>query len=177
MAQRGQRKCLCCLVLFVPEPRSAGRQRYCQAADCRRASKAASQAAWLAKPENADYFKDPAHVRRVQAWRAVHPGYGRGRSPVRRALQDSLLPEVPDSVEQTGDRVAPLKSPGALALQDLLNPSAAMLAGLIAHLFAVSLQDEMAATTRQLVQRGQDLIFGVAGGHQDRGQHQARAAP
>lgn len=177
MAQRGQRKCLCCLALFIPDHRNAGRQRYCQAAACRRASKAASQAAWLAKPENADYFKDPAHVLRSQAWRALHPGYARGRPRKRRALQDSLPLEVPDSVEQTGDRVAPIKSPGALALQDLLNPSAAMWAGLIAHLFEVSLQDDMVATTRRLVQQGQDLILGVAAGHEVRGQHQARAAP
>ena len=74
MAQRGQRKCLCCHDLFLPEPRSAGRQRYCSAAACRRASKAASQAAWLAKAENLDYFAGPMNVLRVQAWRAAHPG-------------------------------------------------------------------------------------------------------
>ena len=56
MAQRGERKCLCCLELFFPDPRSAGRQQYCSAAACRRASKVASQAAWLAKPQNANYF-------------------------------------------------------------------------------------------------------------------------
>jgi hypothetical protein len=177
MAQRGQRKCLCCRDLFVPDRRNVDRQRYCSAAACRRASKAASQAAWLAKPENVGYFEGPLHVLRVQAWRAVHPGYARGRVRKPRALQDSLLPEVPDSVEQTGDRAGPLKNPGALALQDLLTPSAAMLAGLLGHLFELTLQDDMAATTRRLVQRGQDLILGVAGGHQDRGQHQARAAP
>ena len=99
MARYGQRKCLCCHDLFFPEPRSAGRQRYCSAAACRRASKAASQAAWLAKPENRGYFVGPMNVRRVQAWRAVHPGYARGRSRVRRALQDSLPPQVPDLVE------------------------------------------------------------------------------
>lgn len=177
MSQRGQRKCLCCLELFYPDPRNVDRQRYCSAAACQRASKAASQAAWLAKPQNANYFKGPAHVQRTQAWRAAHPGYGLGRVRKRRALQDALLPEVTDSVGQIGDRTAPVESPAVLALQDLLTPSAAMLAGLLGHLFELTLQDDMAATTRRLVQRGQDLILGVAGGHQDRGQHQARAAP
>ncbi|MDH4326215.1 MAG: hypothetical protein OEW90_18920, partial [Betaproteobacteria bacterium] len=32
------------------------------------------------------------------------------------------------------------------------------LAGLIAHLFSVTLQDDMAATTRRLVQLGRDVI-------------------
>ena len=27
---------------------------------------------------NDDYFRDPVHVARVQAWRAAHPGYSRG---------------------------------------------------------------------------------------------------
>ena len=119
MARYGQRKCLCCHDLFFPEPRSAGRQRYCSAAACRRASKAAR----LAKPENQGYFVGPMNVRRVQAWRAVHPGYARGRSRVRRALQDSLPPQVADLVEQIDDRAVPAKSPGALALQDLSTPS------------------------------------------------------
>jgi hypothetical protein len=175
MAQFGQRKCLCCQGLFFPDRRSAGRQRYCQSVDCRRASKAASQAAWLAKPQNVGYFKGPSHVLRVRAWRAVHPGYGRGRSRGPSALQDPLLPEVPDSVAQIIDRGEPLLSPVAVALQDLLNPSEALMAGLIAHLFELSLQEDMAVTTRRLVQRGQDLIQGMRGDDEVGGLHQARA--
>ena len=79
MAQAGQRKCLCCGLFFVPDHRNGVRQRYCAAAACRRASKAASQAAWLAQPENEAYFRGPVHVARVQAWRAAHPGYSRGQ--------------------------------------------------------------------------------------------------
>jgi len=52
--------------LFDPDPRNINRQRYCSNADCQIASKAASQAAWLAKPQNSDYFRDPVHVTRVQ---------------------------------------------------------------------------------------------------------------
>jgi hypothetical protein len=73
MAKAGQRKCMSCGEFFIPDHRKGERQRYCCAADCRRASKAASQAAWLARPSNNDYFSGPVHVARVQAWRAAHP--------------------------------------------------------------------------------------------------------
>ena len=76
MAQCGQRKCLCCQEFFLPDYRNADRQRYCPAAACRRASKAASQAAWLARPDNADYFRGPVQVRRVQ-------GLARGKPRLR----------------------------------------------------------------------------------------------
>jgi hypothetical protein len=47
MAKAGQRKCMSCGEFFIPDHRSGERQRYCCAADCRRASKLASQGAWL----------------------------------------------------------------------------------------------------------------------------------
>ena len=143
MAQHGQRKCLFCGDFFFPDHRNGTRQRYCGAADCRRASKSASQAAWLSKPQNVDYFKSPVHVERVRVWRAAHPGYtGRtGQRPrTRCALQDSCIVQVPDLVEQIEGRAAPPEIAGGRALQDLLNPSTALLAGLIAHLFELTLQ-------------------------------------
>jgi hypothetical protein len=75
MARGDRRKCKCCLKLFRPDPRNLRHQRYCSATGCRAASKAASQARWLAKPENQSYFRGPVNVGRVQAWRARHPGY------------------------------------------------------------------------------------------------------
>ena len=128
MAQSGQRKCLCCGRLFYPDRRNRERQRYCSDTECRRASKAASHAAWLAQPQNRGYFRDPVHVARVQAWRTANPGYGRGRS----------------------------RRPAAL--QDLLAAPSPVLVGLIAHLFEVTLQEDIAATTRRLVQLGHDVI-------------------
>ena len=172
MAQCGQRKCLCCQEFFLPDYRNADRQRYCPAAACRRASKAASQAAWLARPDNADYFRGPVQVRRVQAWRVANPGYGRGRLRSRPALQEPLVPQVLDPVEQTAPHAEPAPIAASLALQDACDPTQALLAGLIGHLFSLTLQDDMAATTRLLVQRGQDLLRG-GGGNEDL---QARAA-
>ena len=124
MPKVGQRKCMSCGEFFIPDHRKGERQRYCCAADCRRASKAASQAAWLARPPNNDYFSGPVHVARVQAWRAAHPGYSRGRVRPSRALQDLLLPQVPDSVEECANRVEVPEVGAPVALQDLLNADA-----------------------------------------------------
>ena len=158
MAQCGQRKCLCCGLFFDPDHRNHSRQRYCSASACRRASKAASQAAWLAQPENSEYFCGPVHVARAQAWRAAHPGYGRGRHRAAPALQDSLIAQVADSTEESADRGEIAAASAEPALQDSLSTLAPALAGLIAHLFELTLQEDMAATTRRLVQLGHDVI-------------------
>jgi hypothetical protein len=163
MAQSGQRKCLCCGLFFNLDHRNRKRQRYCSATACRRASKAASQAAWLAQPQNSEYFCGPVHVARAQAWRAAHPGYRRGRHRTPPALQDLLIAQVPDSTEESANRGEIAAAPAAPALQDSLNTLPPALAGLIAHLFDVRLQDDMAATTRRLVQLGHDVINGSRG--------------
>ena len=77
MGQAEKRRCLNCGDIFTPEPRNARHQRYRGLAPCKAASKRASQAKWLAKPENRGYHRGPEAVARVQAWRAVHPGYSR----------------------------------------------------------------------------------------------------
>lgn len=158
MAQSGQRKCLCCGRLFYPDRRNRERQRYCADTECRRASKAASQAAWLAQLRNCGYFRDPVHIARVQAWRAANPGYGRGRSRRAAALQDPLVAQVPEAIEESSIRTEIAAAPGAVALQDLLEATSPVLVGLIAHLFEVTLQEDIAATTRRLVQLGHDVI-------------------
>ena len=158
MAQAGQRKCLCCGDFFGPDHRNRERQRFCAATDCRRASQAASQAAWLAKPQNKGYFRDPLHVARVQAWRIAHPGYGRGKprkARSRPALQEALITQVTDLTEESAIRGEIAAAP---ALQEALDTPSPLLAGLIVHLFELTLQEEIAATTRRLVQLGHDAI-------------------
>jgi hypothetical protein len=158
MGQAGQRKCLSCGQFFVVNRRSGERHRYCSAAPCRRASKSASQAAWLSQPANADYFSGPVQVSRVQAWRALHPGFGAGRLRAPRALQDSLFAQVHDLVEESGNRVEAPAAPDEVALQDSINALPPALTGLIAHLFGLTLQDSIAATIRRLVQLGEDVL-------------------
>ena len=47
-------KCLHCKMLFVPDYRNRGRQKYCSAPECQKASKRARQQRWLSKPGNAE---------------------------------------------------------------------------------------------------------------------------
>ena len=127
MARGRRRKCKCCRRLFVPDPRNLRHQCYCSQPPCRAASKAASQARWLAEPKNQDYFQGPVHLARGQAWRARHPGYWRKASRPPAALKDVSMAQVFGSKGKTGDFV---RSP----LQDLLTAQPAVLIGLIAHL-------------------------------------------
>jgi hypothetical protein len=158
MAQRGQRKCLCCAEYFDVDYRNRERQRYCANTACRRASKVASQAAWLGKAQNAEYFCGPVHVARVQAWRAAHPGYGRGQPRRAVPLQETLSAQVPDMLEEYPIRTESTGAPSGRALQDSLNAPSPVLAGLIAHLFEVTLQEDIAATILRLVQLGHDVM-------------------
>lgn len=169
MAKPGQRKCLNCGELFDPDHRNKARQHYCCKAECRRASKAASQAAWLAKPQNSDYFRDPSHVARVRAWRAAHPGYSKERPKASTALQDRLPLQAVDIVNESEVRT---EIPVVVALQDVLPPLNLIVTGLIAHLFEQTLQDDIDQTIGKLVQLGSDILNGSY--HEDR---QSAAAP
>ncbi len=146
MAQTGKRKCLSCGEFFYPDHRNRRRQRYCPAVDFRQAGKAASQTAWLAQPQNSGYFRDPLHVARMKAWRAANPGGGlrnlrKTRNPP--ALQDALISQAPELMKENAIRGGTSAALGMSALQELLNAPALVLAGLIAHLFKVTLQEAL----------------------------------
>ena len=81
-----RKKCLGCGTWFRPALRCFKRQNYCSKAGCRKASRAASQRKWLAKPGNGEVWKGWAHVFRVQEWRKAHPGYWR-RTKRRRGVR------------------------------------------------------------------------------------------
>jgi len=151
MAGAERRKCKCCHKLFRPDPRNRRHHRYCTAPSCRAASKAASQARWLAAPENRDYFRGPVNVARVKAWRSRHPGYWRAGV----ALQDLSLAQDVDSTNKTVDSAHP-------ALQEIILAQPAVLIGLIAHIAGTPLQDEIARTTDRLLRLGQDILASSA---------------
>jgi hypothetical protein len=69
-----------------------------------------------------------------------------------------LIAQVHDPVEECANRGESAGGPAELALQDSWNTLPPALAGLIAHVFSVTLQDDMASTTRRLVQLGHDVI-------------------
>jgi hypothetical protein len=151
MPRGRRRKCKCCLKLFRPDPCNRRHQRYCSAPRCRRASKAASQARWLSKPENQRYFRDPWHVARVHAWRSRNPGYWRRVQRRAIALQDVSTAQPVDAARKTDNFV---RSP----LQDLLTAQPAVLIGLIAHLVGTPLQEDLVRTPDRLLRLGQDIL-------------------
>jgi hypothetical protein len=162
MAQAGQRKCLSCNIYFTPDRRVGKRQRYCSTDACQKVSKARSQQRWLDQPANRDYFHGPVHVARVQVWRTAHPDYVR-RPAAARSLRDECPPQSIDKSQESVNRTLPPEALAEPPLQDLINASSPILAGLIAHLFELRLQDEMAATARRLVQLGTDILGGRHG--------------
>jgi len=170
-----RKKCCNCKDLFIPDPRNAKHQKYCRKPVCRKASKAASQERWLAKPENQDYFRGPENVKRVQQWRKAHPGYWRGKQKNKQdALQDPLngqpIENNTDNVEFAND-----------ALQDFLIAQPPVLLGLIANFTGSALQDNMVMTLQRPQELGQDIVTNLThskGGHYGRkGSHRCRTGP
>jgi hypothetical protein len=151
MARGERRKCKSCLKLFRPDPRSRGRQHYCSAPLCRRASKAASHTRWLSKPENQDYFRDTWHIARVREWRARKGSYWRKPSVAGIALQDVRTAQPIDAANKTSNSAM---SP----LQEIITAQPAVLIGLIAHLAGTPLQDDIVPIARRLLRLGQDII-------------------
>ena len=155
MACEERRKCKCCLKLFRPDPRNRRHQHYCSALACRAASKAASQARWLAKPENQSYFRGPVNVARVRAWRSRHPGYWRKGRRAGIALQDvSMVQPIGSAMETANSARSPL--------QDMLLAQPAVLIGLIAHIVGTPLQDDIVRATNRLLRLGQDILAASA---------------
>jgi len=149
-------KCLCCKRLFVPDYRNRGRQQYCSSPDCRQASKRSSQQQWLGQEANRDYFRGPENVKRVQQWRAGHPGYGKNRpGPPVRALQETCPAQPAVSKEVASLPPQQLSLP---ALQDLCSAQAPLLVGLIAQFTDTALQEDIVTYTRRLIARGQDIL-------------------
>jgi hypothetical protein len=87
-----------------------------------------------------------------------------------------LIVQVPDSIEECAIRGESAEAVAEPALQDSWNTLAPALAGLIAHVFSLTLQDDMAATTRRLVQLGRDVINRGRGEDSQAGCDQAIAA-
>ena len=151
MARGRRRKCKCCQKIFCLDPGNRRHQRYCSAPRCRRASKAASQARWLGRAENVDYFRGPVHLARCQDWRARHPGYWRKAS----------LREIPSKEVASQQAVDLVGKTGVFAstpLQDLVTVQPAVLIGLIAHLVGTPVQEEIAQATDRLLRLGQDIL-------------------
>ena len=158
------RICLCCEEAFDPDRRNASHQKYCSAPACRKASKAASQRLWIAKPANMNYHSGPEAVERVRDWQTAHPEY-RDRQKAKRAfaLQDHCNVQVPEFKQELA--ILPVTeeiavAPASAALQDFIITQPYVFVGLIAHFFNLTLQDDIASTTRSLQKLGEDIANG-----------------
>lgn len=170
MSSPTTRKCLCCNEKFHSDARNRRHQRYCAKDACRKASKAARQARWLAKPDNQNYFRGDANSERVRQWRLANPGYSRRKTTSRPvALQDvSNSQPVENESVMTSCTVSPL--------QDVLLSQPALLVGLIAVVTGHALQDDIAASVRQFLNRGRDILRMVPGSRESP-DHENQANP
>jgi hypothetical protein len=180
MGQERRRTCASCGESFTPDPRNARHQRYCGQRACRAASKRASQAKWLAKPENRNYHRGAAAVARVQAWRQAHPGYSRRKSeaplcvPATLPVSPELPPAAAASALQGACNAPPPAPQGSLSprsgaplqdfsgspLQEILVAQPYVLIGLIGHLWDCALQEDIACAGARLLQLGRDICGG-----------------
>ena len=149
---RPRHKCLNCKDLFLPDCRTGHRQCYCLKPDCCKARKRELQRAWLAKPENQNYFRDATHAQEVRDWQKEHPGYWKNTARYRRrTLKDGCLAEV-----AAAQGVAP-NSPGR-TLQDLCSMQVPLFVGLISMFVGSTLPDDIAVTLRRLLMKGHDIL-------------------
>jgi hypothetical protein len=158
------RLCLCCNKPFDADARNAHHQKYCSTPICRKASKVASQSAWIAKPENVNYHSGACAVARVRDWQKAHPDY-RERQKAKRgiALQDFIIPQAADLIPEMPVFPEECKTsvlPDPPALQDFINIQPYVFLGLISHFFNITLQDDIAGTTRFLQKLGEDITNG-----------------
>ena len=149
-------KCLHCRMLFVPDYRNRGRQKYCTTPACQLASKRARQARWLGKPENRDHFRGTENVQRVQEWRRAHPGYWKrcARAPVG-TLQDACSVQL-DALKELAPVALPVACPRTL--QDVCQVQVPLLVGLISKFTDCTLQDDIVLFVRRLIAKGQDIL-------------------
>lgn len=152
MNAKTEYKCLHCNELQLADYRNRRRQCYCPKPECRRASKARSQAQWLSQPDNQNHFRGRENSERVRQWRQAHPGYWRKKkSVVEEPLQETCSAQVPGEQEVAETRVPD-------ALQDICFSQPALLVGLISVMTGYALQEDIAASTRLFLSRGEDIL-------------------
>jgi hypothetical protein len=161
-----RRKCLHCKELFLPDYRGGQRQSYCLKPDCRKARKRELMRAWLAKPENQNYFRDDGNAQRARDWQKEHPGYWKNTARYRRrTLQDGCQKQVVAAEELTPS------APGC-TLQDLCSMQVPLFVGLISMFVGSTLPDDIATSTRRLLIKGHDILGMVPGMNLERLLHE-----
>jgi len=166
--RKRRRKCRNCGELYRANPRSQGRQKYCSAPECRKASQAESWRKWFNRPENRDYYMGARQVARTQAWRQRNPCYWRKRSKETNALPKVCLSQ---SIDNKADTCS--LTPDALPKGILSQP--ALIVGLIANLTGSALPKDIAESSRQFLHLGQDILGTEPGNNPNGGRYDGKA--
>src|SRR5271166_3355466 len=96
--------------------------------------------------------KNPQNSQRVKEWRKRNPGYWRKKSPPpQEPLQDLCSTQVAQDEEVKRIEISD-------ALQDVSVMQPAVMVGLISMMTGSALQEDIAATTRALLSKGQDIL-------------------
>jgi hypothetical protein len=147
-----ERKCHHCKALYVADRRNLHHQRYCSEPACRTRSKAESQRRWRQKPQNQNYFRGQENSERVREWRQGHPGYWRKKT----SAPEGPLQEICPTQVPRPEPVARTDVSGPL--QDFCMTQRAFVVGLISTITGSALQEDIAATARALLRKGQDIL-------------------
>lgn len=136
---------------FIPEPRAAGRQKYCRRSACREISHVTSQDRWLRNKKGRAYHTGPVAVSRMQDWRKEHPQYWRRGNAAAAAMNGS-----PRDLRAV--LVDYFSKDSCAALQDSWPPQVVAFVGVIAWLRGDALQDTIAADVNEIMLAGNDLL-------------------
>ena len=143
-------QCACCGRSFQPEPRAAGRQRFCALTRCRKASRRLTKSRWMARPCNAFYNSGPEPLQRVRDWRKAHPGYWK-RKPRQQTEPESIA-----ILLTVLDEFALRNTCGALQIP--WPPQLVVLLGLVARLQGTALRSTIAEEVRANMLAGYALL-------------------
>jgi len=154
MSSTALRKCLCCKDMFHPDARNRRHQQFCAKDACRKASKAARQAAGCQAGEPG-LLPRQRQLRAGPAVAAGQSGYSRARPlPARLRLQDVL--------NRNPLKMSPCAVLHALPLQDDLLWQPALIVGLIAVMTVMTCRRHRHHRP-VYINRGRDILRMVPG--------------
>ena len=114
-----------------------------------------------AKTGEPNYFSGSQNSQRVKEWRKRNPGYWRKKNPTpQEPLQDLCTTQVAQDEQVKRIEISD-------ALQDVLVMQPAVMVGLISMMTGSALQEDIAATTRALLSKGQDILGRRLWSHND----------
>lgn len=143
------RRCASCKELFFPDARTRHRQTFCGKIECQETRMAENRRSWLAKPENAHYGRDnPKAKQKTKEWRKQHPGYWK-RS---KRTVSGTLPEQRMAGKYGGS------GPNGGPLPEERWSDHPVIMGIIAEITGSTLPEQIAATYRDLVAKGREIL-------------------